>query len=533
MLKETRQLIHQKTYTAVPNIVKKGLIEEQEGYTVKESNVASEDPFKGNILIKGDNLLALNTLKKMFEDKPDSEKVKCIYIDPPYNTGSAFENYDDNMEHSQWLSMMRDRLVILKELLREDGALFVSIDDKELAYLKILLDEVFGRKNFIGTIAVAKGTTTGQDAKNIGSSVEFILMYVKNNDEFTINKIDLNENDKKRFNKYDNIGLYSVLQFRKTGNNDRREDRPNLYYALESPSGELIYPVGPNGYESRWRASKKYFLDLQNNGMIDWKILNGKYIPYTKYYLEDRKKSVSNLWSDLEGNKKATIDLKNLFEGSKKFENPKQESIIERILEISTNSNDIVLDCFGGSGTTFAVATKMSRRWIGIEIGQHADTIEIPRLKKVLSGKDSGGISKSQNWDGGGLFSYFELGESIVDNKTMDFNWSAKINNIIENNTEKTRKRKCQICDKPGKRITSSYFGEGYEKIVKNERYAPVLCQTCLDEITKEHLGIPKNVKKISEGVKLTGDIYQDEEQLYICRFDREVEKIEICQRRG
>ena len=329
-----------------------------------------------NIFIEGDNLEVLKVLQKQYHNS-----IKMIYIDPPYNTGKDFvypDNFKEGLQnylefskqvdegnkkistntetagryHSNWLNMMYPRLKLARNLLTDDGVIFVSISDHEVDNLRKVLNEVFGEANFIGQIAVAKGTTTGQDANDIGSSIDYLLVFSRNKNEYKPNGLPLDEKDLARFNQTDDRGRYSTLQFRKTGNNDRREDRPNLYYSLTAPDGSEIYPIGPGGYESRWRTSKKQFNEWEDQDQIDWKKdTEGNYKPYVKYYLEGRTKQVSNYWDDIEGNKKATITVKELV-GKDIFTNPKPVGLLKKCLVVSTVDDDIILDFFYGSGTT-------------------------------------------------------------------------------------------------------------------------------------------------------------------------------------
>lgn len=357
-----------------------------------------------NLFIEGDNLDALKLLQESYLGK-----VKMIYIDPPYNTGKDFvyhdnfkasvENYDDDTEyrdesgniqfrknektngryHSDWLSMMYPRLKLARNLLTNDGVIFISIDDNEQANLKKLCDEIFGEDNFIGKIVVVKGTTTGQDANDIGSSVDYMFAYSRDKTMYVPNGLPLDAKDVARFSLEDEKGKYSMLQFRKTGTNDRREDRPNLYYALEAPDGSTIYPIGPGGYESCWRTNKKQFDVWVKDGMIEWKKDSvGTYKPYVKYYLEGRTKQVSNLWDDIEGNKKASITIKELV-GKNAFTNPKPVGLIKKCLVITTGENDLVLDFFSGSATTAHSAMQLNaedggkRKWIMVQLPEETD----------------------------------------------------------------------------------------------------------------------------------------------------------------
>lgn len=351
----------------------------------QESTTATLKPVKAeskdwdtteNIFIEGDNLEVLKLLQKHYHNK-----IKMIYIDPPYNTGKDFvypDNFKEGLQsyleftkqvdedgrklstnsdtegryHSNWLNMMYPRLKLARNLLTDDGVIFVSISDHESDNLRKLLNEIFGEGNFIGQIAVSKGTTTGQDAKDIGSSIDYIFVFARGKDHYIPNGLPLDEKDLARFNQVDDIGRYSTLQFRKTGNNDRREDRPNLYYPLVAPDGSEVYPIGPGGYESRWRTGKKQFDEWENADQIEWKKdSDGKYRAYVKYYLEGRTKQVSNYWDDIEGNKKATLTVKELF-GDNVFTNPKPVGLIKKCAIVSTSDDDIILDFFSGSATT-------------------------------------------------------------------------------------------------------------------------------------------------------------------------------------
>jgi adenine-specific DNA-methyltransferase len=275
--------------------------------------------------------------------------------------------------------MMYPRLKLGRNLLRNDGVIFISIDDSEQANLKKLCDEVFGEDNFVGKIVVAKGTTTGQDANDIGSSVDYMYVYAREKTSYVPNGLPLDAKDIARFNLEDKNGKYSMLQFRKTGNNDRREDRPNLYYALVAPDGSAVYPVGPGGFESRWRTNKKQFDSWANEGTIEWKRDGlGTYKPYVKYYLEGRTKQVSNLWDDVEGNKKASITVKELI-GKNIFTNPKPVGLIKKCLIVSTGKDDIVVDFFSGSATTAHAVMQLNaedgggRKWVMVQLPEQTD----------------------------------------------------------------------------------------------------------------------------------------------------------------
>jgi len=357
-----------------------------------------------NLYIEGDNFESLKILQESYLGK-----VKMIYIDPPYNTGKDFvyrdnfkkskAEYEEELDivdeeggklvkntdtngrfHSDWLSMMYERLLIARDLLKDDGVIFISIDDNEVHNLRKIADEIFGEENFVGNVVVAKGTTTGQDANLLGSSVDHMLMYAKSSDDFILGGLPLNEKDKKRFSSEDSNGKYSTLQFRKTGTNDRREDRPNLYYPLIAPDGKEIYPIGPSGYDSCWRTNLKTFKKWESEGMVEWKEDNdGNFKPYIKYYLEGRTKQVSNLWDDIEGNKKASISIKELFD-NKIFDFPKPIELVKRSMLISNADDEsIVLDFFSGSATTAHAVMQLNaedggnRKFIMVQIPEETD----------------------------------------------------------------------------------------------------------------------------------------------------------------
>ncbi|MBU4311994.1 MAG: site-specific DNA-methyltransferase [Candidatus Omnitrophica bacterium] len=360
---------------------------------IKNKEIKTDPAKPVNILIEGDNYHALSVLNYTHQGGVD-----IIYIDPPYNTGNkdfkfndTYVDKDDTYRHSKWLSFMSKRLRLAKNLLKNTGAIFISIDNNELAQLKILCDEIFGEDNLIGLVSVAKGTTTGQDAKKFGSSADYLLVYGMIN--FIVGRIELSEKDKKRFSRKDKKGLYSILQWRKTGNGDHRKDRPNLYYPLKAPNGKKVFPKGPTGYDSRWRGDLKRFKKLKSEGMVEWVKQDNGWRPYIKYYLEGRMKAPSNLWTDLEGNKKATIELKEIF-GEKVFQNPKPTDLIKRCIQLANISDPIVLDFFVGSGTTAQAVLDLNyqddgnRQFIACTNNENNICAEIcyPRIKKVITG---------------------------------------------------------------------------------------------------------------------------------------------------
>ena len=346
----------------------------------KEHNAKPENKDSQNVYISGDNLDALQHLVKSY-----SGKVKVIYIDPPYNTGSDGFVYNDKFNftaedlakrldvsperaerilsmtrrgsasHAAWLTFMLPRLSFARDLLTDDGVIFISIDDNEQANLKRLCDDVFGEECFIGNIVRPTGQTTGQDSGGLGSSFDYILVYSKK-EEIELGGLELTEKDKLRFQNQDDVGFYAYDQLRKTGSNDKREDRPNMYYGIENPDGEILYPIAAAGYESCWRVERKTYDNLVKEDMILWKKTKRDneeiWWPYVKYYLDGRTKRPSPLWADLEGNKKAAREVRGLFEGKKVFDFPKPVDLLLRIIQISCEKDSIILDFFGGSSTT-------------------------------------------------------------------------------------------------------------------------------------------------------------------------------------
>lgn len=360
------------------------------------------DPDSENMLIQGDNLEALKALLPYY-----AGQVKCIYIDPPYNTQSAFEHYDDNLEHSTWLSMMYPRVELLRDLLADDGSLWVSMDDNEEPYVKILLDEIFHRKNFVATVVWQKRTSP--DARiQLGAAHDYIIVYAKNADHANFNKMLLTEEQKKNFKNPDDDprGPWVSTDFSAQG------WRPNQMYKLRTPGGAEYEP--PPG--RCWVNIESEYNRLVAEGRM-WFGKDGNGRPRTKTYLFESEGVSSWTWwtnVDVGHNQEAKKETNQLFGADNAFDTPKPERLLHRILHISSNPYDIVLDSFLGSGTTAAVAHKMGRRYIGIEMGEHAITHCAPRLRKVVDG-EQGGISQVANWQGGGGFHFYKLGETIFD----------------------------------------------------------------------------------------------------------------------
>ena len=380
------------------------LIEDPEKSYHAAKRVSDNDIFD-NMLIHGDNLLALKALEQDY-----AGRVKCIYIDPPYNTGNAFEHYDDGLEHSIWLSLMRERLELLKNLLSDDGSIWISIDADESHYLKVLCDEIFGRNNFVDEVVWQRSYAPINLKKTLSRSHDNILVYAKSkSDDFELNKLPRSINAVDRYKNPDNdprgpwtSGDISVGPVVK-----------EKVYEITTPSGRKVLP--PEGY--CWRLTKERLAEYIADNRI-WFGEDGNNTPRIKRFLSEVKDGITSmtLWlrDEVGDNQEAKREIKALFKDISVFDTPKPERLIERVLTLGSNPGDLVLDSFLGSGTTAAVAHKMGRRWIGIELGEHCDTHCVPRLKKVIDGEDAGGITKSANWRGGGGFRYYNLAPSLV-----------------------------------------------------------------------------------------------------------------------
>ena len=390
-----------------------------------------------NRLIFGDNLLTLKALEKEF-----AGRIKCIYIDPPFNTGQAMENYEDGLEHSLWLSLLRERLEFLKRLLTQDGTIFVHIDDNELGYLIVLMDEIFGRANRLYVVTFKQGAATGHKAINPGcvSTSNFVLIYAQDKSQWTPNRIFTARERDARYNQFIENRSEPFTSWRMTtlngafadslGIDERKarkmaKDNPQLLdeFVIEH-ADSVIRLARPdyNGVSAMARRlidcskddPKGWYL-LERDGFSDIFLIGGQRVLFyrEKLKLIDGEyvagEPLTTIWDDVLSN--------NLHkEGGVVFpKGKKPEALIKRVLDLTTVPGDWVLDLFAGSGTTGAVAHKMGRRWIMVELGEHCHTHIIPRLQKVIGGTDQDGISKAVNWKGGGGFRYFRLAPSLLE----------------------------------------------------------------------------------------------------------------------
>lgn len=384
------------------------------------SNTAS-DPDTQNMLIHGDNLLALKALESKY-----AGQVKCIYIDPPYNTGSAFEHYDDNLEHSQWLNLMQPRLELLKHLLSNDGSIWISIDDDEGHYLKVLCDEIFGRNNYVNTVIWEKKYAPQGNAQWFTDSHDFVLVYAKNKTTWCPNLLPRSNSMNAKYKNPDGdpkgpwrpdnatislSGGQRGAQYARTGYCEN-------IYELKAPNGKTYLP--PQG--RCWYYPEKRMMEAIAEGKIFFG-KDGQGAPQLKRYMAEVKQGATamTIWKrdEVGDNQEAKREVRS-FNSESVFATPKPERLIERILTLATNPGDLVLDSFLGSGTTAAVAQKMGRRWIGVEMGNHAYTHCKVRLDKVIAGQDPGGITKAQNWQGGGGYRFYEVAPTLINKDPFD-----------------------------------------------------------------------------------------------------------------
>lgn len=386
-----------------PSLEPRILLEDPELSYRAPRRVSVDDQFD-NLLIHGDNLLALKALEQEF-----SGKVRCIFIDPPYNTGSAFQQYDDGVEHSIWLTLMRDRLEAMRELLSDDGSIWIAIDDNEGHYLKVLGDEVFGRKNFVASVIWQKNHARNNSAQYFSADHDFILVFAKNLPNWRRNRVGRTAASDADFWNPDD---------------DPRGDWRRSDLTAAKPYGDGKYEVtGPNGdvFSPRgnrwWSLSRDSFAELARDNRIWWG-KTGKTFPFRKRFKSELGGLVpTTVWLNEEvgNNREAKQEITRIFGSAGAFATPKPERLVERILNIATDPGDLVLDSFAGSGTTGAVAHKLRRKWIMVELGDHCATLVAPRLRKIIDGGDDGGMGAQRDWAGGGGFKFVRLAPSLLE----------------------------------------------------------------------------------------------------------------------
>jgi adenine-specific DNA-methyltransferase len=412
-----------------------------------------------NLIIEGDNLEVLKLMQKAYLGK-----VKMIYIDPPYNTGSDFiypDNYTESLQtyleytgqvdaegkkfgtntedsgrfHSRWMNMLYPRLYLARNLLTDDGLIFISIDDHEQSHLISLCQEVFGHENFVGMITRSTGTPTGGGFNILVNMVDYIVIFSKS-DEAVLQGLDFTDEDAEIYDQEDKDGHYLTRSLRRTGGEDRREDRPSMYYPIKGPDGVDVFPIGPTGYESRWICGQQKYKELERKELIEWKQIEKdsrqQWWPYQKFYVEGRKKQPSNLWTDVEGNKKASRDMKALFR-DKVFDSPKPVELIKKCIEIGSNEDSIILDFFAGSGTTAHSILELNknnkgyRKFILVQLPEPTENQEYPTIADITKERVRRVIKKMNDEEAGQLpmegkqdrgFRVFKLAESNF--KTWD-----------------------------------------------------------------------------------------------------------------
>jgi adenine-specific DNA-methyltransferase len=413
---------------------------------LENSELSYGDNSTGNIIIHADNLLALKSLEENY-----SSRIKCIYIDPPFNTGVAFEHYDDGIEHSLWLSLMNKRFKHLYTLLANDGILAVHLDDNEMAYCKVILDEVFGRHNYLNTIALKTLDPSGfkSTGTRIFNTANYILIYAKNRPEVRVNPVYIQKKYDKQYNQYilnrdephtewlwksikefiviDMLGYKSIRDAKKDIGEEKLNKKIELFAIENADSVFRKAVINGGAYNKRLttiddsKNNRGTVYVHPNEDLKDFFILDGDQILFYKKRLVEINgdlvpgELITNFWNDISWNGIAK-------EGAVQFKNGKKpEALVKRILELFTQEGDLVLDSFLGSATTIAVAHKMKRRYIGIELGKHAVTHCVPRMKSIIKGEQSG-ISKILKWQGGGGFKFYTLAPSLLRKDKFD-NW--------------------------------------------------------------------------------------------------------------
>lgn len=371
-----------------------------------------------NLLIRGDALNALTSLTGLAEfEKHLIGKVKLVYIDPPFNTGQAFRHFSDALEHSVWLTMMRDRLRQVKRLLRPDGSVWVHLDDVEAHRCRLLLDEEFGAENFVASVAWEKADSPRMDAQNFSVRHDSILVYAAS-PEFRANRF-LPDEAPDHYNKtHDNGARYYLKPLRAmAGADSAREARPGMYFALIAPDGSEVFPKLSDGGDGRWRWGKERV--ERDSHLIEWVQTKQGWSPYYRiFWNPEGGRPPETIWphSEVGSNRTAKAEIRGMFPEMTPFDTPKPERLMERIIHLGSSPGDTVLDCFAGSGTTASVAHKMGRRWVTVERSRETiETFSLPRLTKVTLGEDSGGITESVGWEGGGGFRVLDVGPSMFE----------------------------------------------------------------------------------------------------------------------
>ena len=545
----------QKKYGLVwedkPEEVESQLKEQLPVFTeVTERAIISDDVNAPNhIIIEGDNLQALTTLSYTH-----AGKIDVIYIDPPYNTGNkkfvyndSFVDKEDGYHHSKWLSFMKKRLNIAKHLLSDKGVIFISIDDNEQAQLKLLCDEIFDEKNNVGIMCRATGTNTGQGTNKLGSSFDYCLIYA--NENFKLKGVNLTEKDLKRFKNKDEGGAYSTIQLRKTGSADRRADRPNMFYPVIAPDGTEVFPFGPYNYLSRWRVVKSSYEKLLKNNMIVWKeskttvpividgISKSKWNPYVKYYADGKTKHISNLLLDIDGNKKASFEIKEIFGNNVTFDYPKPTGFIKLLEYISTNKYSTILDFFAGSGTTLHATMQLNaedgghRQCILVTNNENkiCENVTYERNKRVINGYTTPKGEEVEGLKKNNLRYYkteFVSSEHTNKNKQA-FITAATSLLCIKNNVY------IEQPDFYGKKLCKNdvrYFDDGKTRmlIIYNELYVPVIAKM-LKTIDIDYKILIYVFSNTSYVFSNTSYVFLNTNNVYAGNFEEVTDKVTLC----
>lgn len=393
-------------------------------FTEAVGEVSNEHPESDNLLFVGDSLDALRILNETPAFRREYRgKVKLIYIDPPYNTGSTFTHYDDWMDHSTWLSFMRERLVLMFDLLAPDGSIWVQLDDVESHRMRLLLDEVFGIQNYVTNFVWRKVDSPNDNKVVVTPDHENILVYAKQPGASLGWTRMSSEAILDAYGQIDEVTGRRCRDrlLRKNGKGSLRSDRPTMWFPITDPDGNDIYPLHDDGRESRWAYGQAAVQEMVDNRTLVWKRrfspfhAKDVWVPYTREFAPDvPTRPWMTIWSDLPTSRQSKAHLKTLFPGVEQFATPKPEPLMERILAIATSEGDVVMDFFGGSGTTAVVAHKMRRRWVTAEISSETvATFAKPRLSMAVNGDDVGGISQSVGWEGGGGFRVLEIQDTF------------------------------------------------------------------------------------------------------------------------
>lgn len=377
-----------------------------------------KDRAKDNLLIRGDALNALTSLAHLPEFTSEFlGKVKLAYLDPPFNTQQSSFIYDDALEHSVWLTMIRDRLLQIRDLLAPDGSLWLHLDDSEVHRARSVMDEVFGHDHFVATVIWEKSDSPRMDAQYFSGRHDYLLVY-RRSELFQANRLPM-EGVPRHYSKVDDDGRpYYLKPLRAMGGQgSTRKARPTLWYALTAPDGKEVWPKRPDGVEGawRWKLAKVH----EEASRIEWIKSDMGWQPYFRIYADiDRGLPPETIWTkdEVGTNRTSKAEVKRFAPDKQAFDTPKPERLLHRIIHIATQPGDIVMDCFLGSGTTAAVAQKMNRHWIGIEMDSHIiEEYALPRLEKVVEGADPGGVSDDTDWEGGGGFRFLQIAPSMFE----------------------------------------------------------------------------------------------------------------------